>query len=431
MLDKLFNKLSISSTFIKVSLKNSIQVIVKFIIGILNIKILAVYVGPTGMALVSQLINFIQLGSNFSGLGFNSGVIKYIASNQHSNKKQDLIISTSFICVLVFSIVLGITIAIFPKLICNLIYNNDGYYRIIQFSGIFLTSTASLNLYISILNGLQNLKYFIRVNLATNITGFCISLFSVWLYGLIGLLWGQLFTSFLTAIIAFVFFIKRIRVTHFKFSFLILKRLSKYSLMAITSGILSPLSIIIMRKIIILDLGEHTAGLWDGINKISNNYIMLLTLSFSYYFLPRFASIRTNKELNNELIKIYKILLPILILGAGAIFSTRTIIIRYLFSSEFNQMSDFFLWQNIGDVFRVLSWVIGYLFIAKEKVVIFISTEITSIALQVLFLKIINLYELNLTMYYGIENIFYFIIMFSIYKYSFRTNYTSPSSAKL
>ena len=70
---------------IKVSIRNSIQVITKFIVGVLNIKIIAVTVGAEGMALLGQLNNFLQISSGISSLGFNKGIVKLISQHKMIN----------------------------------------------------------------------------------------------------------------------------------------------------------------------------------------------------------------------------------------------------------------------------------------------------------------------------------------------------------
>lgn len=53
--------------------------IIKVIAGLISIKIVAVYVGSTGLTLMGQFQNFINMMSGIASAGVNSGVIKYIA----------------------------------------------------------------------------------------------------------------------------------------------------------------------------------------------------------------------------------------------------------------------------------------------------------------------------------------------------------------
>jgi PST family polysaccharide transporter len=413
------------SKLITTSLKNSIQVIIRFVLGFLNIKVVALFVGPTGMALVSQLQSSLQIGSSLAGLGINNGVVRFLSQFKYSTKRQDLILATSFLSVLVASLFLGLLIYLFPKFISNLIFNTPEYFQITRYSGIFFFTTSFLRLFLAYLNGTENLKQYVTYNILITFSSFITSFIAVYFWGIQGLLWSQIFLSSIAFCFVFITVRKRLKLKDLSFSFLMLKRLSNYSLMAITSSVLSPLTSFIIRKIIASDLSWDMAGFWDGINKVSNNYIMLITSSFIFYFLPAFSQLKNNNEIRKEIHSTFKNLIPVLILGALIILFSRHLIIRILFSESFTSMSELFLWQVIGDYFKIMSWVIGYLFIAKEKVKTYIVTEFVSMLLQIALAKAFIAMNSNLTMYYGIENILYFCIMYLCYNWHFKRAKTS------
>ena len=78
-------------------------------------------------------------------------------------------------------------------------------------------------------------------------------------------------------------------------------------------------------------------------------------------------------------------MLPILVVSAAAVFFSRDIIIRILFTSEFLNMRDLFIWQLAGDVIKLCGWLLAILFLAKKMVKWFIITEVY-FSLQYVFL---------------------------------------------
>jgi len=70
-------------------------------------------------------------------------------------------------------------------------------------------------------------------------------------------------------------------------------------------------------------------------------------------------------ELKKEIFYGYRIILPIVVFMALGIYFLRDFAILILFSDEFIPMSDLFFYQLIGDVFKIASWLLGYLMIAK------------------------------------------------------------------
>ncbi len=398
---------------LKTSIKNSLQVLLRFFIGIVNIKVVAFYIGPTGMALISQLQNFLQMGTIVSGLGFNNGIIKYGSELKPPSKQYDTILSTAFTSIIITSVLMGLISALSSETLSKYLFSTPKYAFIIQLSGIHFLSLSIINFFLAYLNGIQKLYRFIVINIILSLSGFAIGLIFILHYGLIGLMWAQISIALPTLTIIALGIKKIFSNNRYTFSLSALQKLSTFSLMAITSGILGHIAPFVIRKIIAQQVSWQIAGLWDGLNKISSNYIMLLTMSFSYYFLPTFAKLTHSSAIKKELLKSFKTVIPILFIGSLALYFSKDIIIKLLFTSEFNAISSLFIWQIIGDFFKVLSWIIAYLLIAKEQVKIFISTELISVILQIAFAYWFTKLQLPINIYYCVENIIYFIILIS------------------
>lgn len=408
---------------VSTSLKNSIQVIVRFAISVLNIKIVAVLVGPSGMALVSQLNNVLQVGLSFSNLGIKDGIVKYIAQHKDDKGTQNKYISTSIIAVLFTSILIGIIAFIFSKNLSEHYLKTDEYYLIFRFASIFLVASSLLNLLLSILNGLKQQKYFIITNIVLSVSGFLVALSAVLVWGLDGLLWAQLFLTFFAFLFGIIIYKRVVKINSYTFSTEVLKKLSKYSAMGLFSAVVGPMIYIAIRNIIIIESSIEMAGLWDGINKISNSYILIITSAFSYYFIPTFSQLERKQDIVNEVKKAYQLLIPLLLFGALVIFFGKDLIIKILFTKEFEDMRPFFIWQVIGDFFKVLSWILAILLIAKARIKTYITIELIAMGLQVLLVKLIttHLDHSYLTLYYSVENILYFLaLVFVFYLYYFK-----------
>jgi len=408
-----------NSDLFKTTIKNSIQVFVRFVIGILQIKIVATFVGPSGMAMVSQLQNSLQIGLNFSSLGFNNGVVKYLSHYHYSQSRKQLIISTSLLAVTTISLFLGLIIFIFPDFFVLHVFNSREYIDVVKYSGVHLFVMSLLNLFLSILNGTKQLRYFVFLNVFASLTGFVVVFIAVYYFKLLGLLWVQNLYGIIAFILVVFLFRKMYSKLKLTFSLVVLKRLSNYSLMAIVSGVLSPLTFIVIRNAIVKHTSLDDAGLWDGANKISTNYIMLASMSFSYYFLPTFSSLTSSIAIRHEVKKAFKLIIPLLILGGLVFFLTRQLMVDLLFSVEFTGMVPLLKWQIIGDGFKVLSWVLGVLLIAKEKTSFYIGTEFVSVGLQIAFVYLlVPLMGIEgSTLAYCLENVIYFAVLCVLYYY--------------
>jgi len=197
--------------------------------------------------------------------------------------------------------------------------------------------------------------------------------------------------------------------------------------MAITAAILSPLSYVILRNHIADAMGWDSAGYWQSMVYISNIYLMVITTSLSTYYLPRLSEITDKKELKQEIKNGYKIIMPIVVLSALAMFVLKDIIILVLLSEEFLPMRELFFFQLCGDIVKMASWLLAYLFLAKAMTKIFVITEIIfTVSFILLGIALTNTYGLvGITYAYCINVILYLsVVFFLVKKYVFNEKYS-------
>ena len=99
MLDKL-NITAILKSFSLVSFANIIKLVISFVC----IKLIAIMLGPSGVALIGQLNNFVAMIMSFSGGGIMTGITKYVAENRDSEERSKDYISTAFRITIYFSL---------------------------------------------------------------------------------------------------------------------------------------------------------------------------------------------------------------------------------------------------------------------------------------------------------------------------------------
>ena len=161
-----------------------------------------------------------------------------------------------------------------------------------------------------------------------------------------------------------------------KFELPVVKKFFGYSVMTLTSLALFPVSQMLLRGYVISEISASDAGIWEGMNRISAMYLGVITSALTIYYLPRLSEIQDKGELRREIFKCYKVIVPILICISFLIFMLRYFILWFLFTPEFYKMSELFPWQLVGDFFKICSWMLSFLMVAKAQTKNFILTEI-------------------------------------------------------
>lgn len=374
----------------------AISTLVKMLTSFITVKVVAVVIGPTGIALLGQLNNFTNIVMTVASGGINNGITKHIAENKEAPRKIQLFLSTALHITILLSAVCGFVLILFAKPLSRLILSDATYAYVFILFGITITLYTLNSFILSILNGYKDFKKFINISIVTSLVGAFFTIGLVWVWNLKGALISAVTYQSVVFFITLLMVIKSkwVTLTNFNkhFSKSVLKKYMGYSLMTLVTAATVPISQLLIRSYVITNLSITEAGWWEAINRISGMYLLVITSSFGVYYLPRLSEINNKKELRKEIFTSYKVILPIIIFGFALVYFGRDLIIQILFSKEFYPMRDLFVWQLLGDFFKISSWLLAYLMIAKTMIKQYILTEIifssTFVALSILLVNL-------------------------------------------
>ena len=414
---------------VKTSFFSAIITLIRLASGFIANKVVAIYTGPGGVALMGAFTNFIALALTFANGAINNGVIKYTSEYEGNEVQQKLLVSTSFKISIYCSIIFGPILIIFAPIFSTWILTNNIYTNAIRVLGISIVLYSLNSLLISILNGRHQIKTYTLVNTIGSIVGLLFTIFLVYFFKVDGALYALVLSQ---SIVFFVTLLLIVKSPWFSWSYftqpfnkVLAKKLGGFSLMAIVTAILVPVSQILLRNLLIDKVGIDGAGYWQGMMKVSDGYLLLIVTTLSTYYLPKLSSLKTNKELRNEIFKGYKIILPVVLFGCAAIYYLRYWLIKVLYTPSFSPMEALFFWQLVGDFFKMAAWILSYLMLAKAMVKIFIFTEVLFTVLYVVFGFIfVDQFKLvGITFAFALNYLLYFLTMLYIFrKLIFRRN---------
>jgi PST family polysaccharide transporter len=401
----------------KTSLLNGIAVAVKLASALVLNKVLAVYVGPAGYAIIGQFQNVVSILVSLAGGVVSTGVTKSTAQHFDDEAKQHKVWQTAIRFSLAASLLAGFVLLIVGGRLSEWLLHRVDMSNIFIWLALALPAMAGNNLLLAIVNG----KKEVGIYIAANITGSFVSLLLIGLLAFYFGLFGALLAFTISPAIVLLSTAALVaRRTWFKSHFLwgkmdasSTRELSGFAIMGITSALVVPVSYMLIRDHLATRLGLPAAGFWQASWKISEIYLMLVTTTLSVYYLPRLAEIRTAPELKAEIIKVYRFVMPIVVIGALTIYLLRDFIIRILFTEDFQPMRELFAWQLTGDVIKIGSWVLAYIMIGRGMVRVFVITEISfSLSFFLLSWWLVDLFGLSgVAMAYAINYSLYWVTM--------------------
>lgn len=390
--------------------------------GFVLIKIVALLAGPLGVALIGQFSDFNSIVMALALGGISSGVIKYTSQYKDNYDELSKIWQTA--------VWVSITLSI-PVIIVLLVFHNwlaQEFLHDVQYGSILVVFAFSLgfyvvnNLLLNILNGLHEIKQFNTLSILNSILGLLITIALVYQYKVYGALLAMV-TSQSIALFIIVFFVRNqawFQLSHFcgKFDKYYFKKLLSFTVMSLTLICVVPLSQMFVRGYLASKTSWNTAGYWQGLQKISDAYLMIVCTALGTYLLPKLARLQTREEIGEELSGSYKLVMPFVIVIAVVIYCLRDFIIQLLFAKSFGAMRDMFFWQLLGDCFKIASYVLAYLMLARVKTKLFmITTIIWGVSFSFLSYLFINVVGADgAVIAFALSYMMYFLLFVFLYR---------------
>lgn len=365
---------------VKTSFFTGISTAITFISGFIVTKVVAVKIGPSGMAYVGQYQNSIAIFAMLSTCAIASGVVKYLSTYKDDKEKQQQVVTTAMSIILLCSFAVSLFVIPASAFLSKVAFHTTDFWVVYLLYGVFVSIISLNTFFSSVLNGFKEIKKLTVISIISSLGGI---IFTVVFAQTMGVK-GVLIASNFIALVVFGFnisFIRKVEGIKWKPNFKkwdnkMVKLLLAFTLMGIISGFAAPAMQLLVRDRIISKFSILDAGCWQAVTRISDYYLSFITTVLAVYYLPRLSEINSKTELRKEIIHGYKIILPVVGILAFLIWLCKIWVVKILFTPEFLPMLPLFKYQLLGDFFKIGSWLIGYIMISKALTKTFILSEL-------------------------------------------------------
>jgi PST family polysaccharide transporter/antigen flippase len=398
----------------KASIATAVAQSVRMLSGLVVIKLIAVYLGPEGFGRLGHFMSLIAILGVLAGGGILNGIVKYVAEYKNTPDRLHSFLSNALAYTLIFSSLLFLVIALSSRQISLILFNGEEFTQLIIFLGFIQYLYGLVTFCNGTINGLRQTVKFAKIIIFGTLIGLPTSYFLIITYGFSGAVIG------LAAVNACLLFPATFEFYKFKFfkkiKFRLNKqdtfRLSKFSLMQMFSLVTLPLAEMYIRSLIIQDAGWHQAGIWQGLMRLSSVYVGFFTTFFAAYYMPSLSSLFHKNQIFKYVARYLVVIGSMFLAIALMVYILRDFVFAVIFSKEFVIPAEYVGFQLIGDFFKIMSYVIGFLIVAKAKLKLYIMAELAQSALYLgvatWFIKVGDVSKVFPA--YAISNFLYFSI---------------------
>ncbi len=365
---------------------NSIYLVFTIILGILSSKIIAISIGPSGMAIVGNFRQFFQSLESAVILGINQGMIHKVSKYENQFSR---IISTAFI-LLMFTTIFAILILLIGQnyFYINILNETISTKHCLVILAILIPFIVGSHFVLSIANGKQEHQKILKIQILSIFISFLISAIFIYQFKIIGAL-ISVFTYpvvlFFVGCIYLKFPFSKINIHLFDKK--IAYRYSNYALMTIVTAILSMLIGIYIRNMIISQASIQQAGYYEAIQRISSNYSLFYITAINLFYFSKLSKAKSKTIINGIIVNYLKNIVSLFFIGLCLIFIFKKYIIKILFTENFIEMDNLFFWQLLYDFIKSITTIFGIWLIIQQRIKLFLITEILSFGLLLLFSK--------------------------------------------
>lgn len=358
--------------------------------GVARTKIIALLLGSVGFGIIGVFQNVIQIFSTIGMLGYDTGSVREIAlaNTSGSNERLRQIVSVVRYWFLGIALMAMTLTLLFCYPISRWAFSNTSYAIPIAFLSLSVLFGILSRGNIVVLQGLNKVGDMAKATIWGNIFAVVASVPLYFLFGLKGIVPSLILSTFIQFVVA-VKYRKKLQISPTKISvstaFRQGKKTLKFGIAIMISAVVSTLTLFMMRTLIIDRIGLSGAGFFQAVWTITNTYLLMVLSSMSADYFPRLSAVSENDAKIRESVdkQTYIVMLIVTPIITGMLVFGKYVL-WILYSGEFLVAQELLNWQLLGTFFKVASWPMAFILLAKGKGRLYIFSEISFFAVYYL-----------------------------------------------
>lgn len=401
-----------ASRLARTTLYSAASTSVRLLFSILSNKIMAFYLGPAGIGLLGQLASFQTIASSIASLGMSSVVVRFIAGPEPEREKSSYLFAAIVITLIMSGSTAGF-VALFASNLSMILFGSNSVQGVVILCAVSLLASPLAALILAALNATWQIGLVTIFGILSSVLSVVLLSLGVFAAGWKGALYASASCQLIIGLATLALFPALRRACNPKATEQTrehVRKLLSYTTMAVVSSIAAPVTVFLIRTMLIDRLSLDAAGKWQALWRISETYLSLVISVMSVYYIPRLSELRDDPDnLRNEIFRGFRLFVPAACFMAIVIYMLRNWIVAILFTEEFTEITALFAAQLSGDVLKVASWLLANLMLIRGMIFIYVTLEIM---FSVLFYVLSNV----MVSYLGLAGMGYsFAMVYAVY----------------
>ena len=352
---------------------------INVLIGIIRAKIFVLIVGPAGLGVMGMLSNIQGVAGAIAGLGLQTLAVQRLSQSAKRPKLFAYLRRLFWISFILQGVAGALMIVLLATPLSDLAFGSDTFSdEILLLSiGVFFSLISVYQF--SVLKSLRQISDIAQLIISGTLIGSILALLAVWLFGMSGIILFVIVQPAVNAALGWIYVRKSLEAApeppplsagRAQFPGFWRKQIT-ISLPYMFGLLLPMLVALVLRSIVLTDLGVEAAGYFHAAWTISFQYIGLLVIAMGTDYYPRLSAVITNQKEASGLVN--QQVLVTMVLGGPVLvmlFLCAPLVLQILYSADFLAGTTMLRWQTAANFFYLIATTLSFILLAQNKSVL-------------------------------------------------------------
>ena len=350
------------------------------LIGIVKVKVLAVLLGPVGIGLMGLYQNIMNMAAMLAGCGMASSGVRQLAASADEAATLSIVRRALWLGNLVLGFAGMAILWLLREPVAHWVFGDSSHSGAVGWLGIGLLLTLIAGSQTALLQGLRRIDDLAKVSILGAIVGALVGTLAIYFLGTDGVLWFVLTAPAANFVVA-SYYAARLPRPQESYDLVAIHQqwlaILKLGIPLMSAGLLTLITQLAVRSIIVRELGLEASGYFQAAWAISFTYVGFVLNAMAMDYFPRLTAAIDDREIARQLVNEQAEMA--LLLSAPILMAMITLapwVIHILYAESFSPAAEILKWQVLGDIFKVASVPIVFIFLAAGRGGVAIGVQI-------------------------------------------------------
>lgn len=343
-------------------------------------KCVAVLLGTEGMGISALFTSSSNTLQKFASLGLNLAIVREMADGSKDKDSISHLTSLALKILTATSLLGAIICILFATPLSKITFGSADQTYQFMLLGIAVAFGIAGTGILSMLQGLHEVKQLSKASIVGGLTGLLVGVPLYYFYGTKGIVPAMIALSMAMFLFYYISLRKTVERKPFQFSLKehmpIIKRLLALGIILMASDLIGTL-VTYGINLFVRTFGSYNdVGLYQAANSATAQYSGMVFAAMAMDYFPRLTKAASDNKLMHTIVNRQSEIVSLIIAPAACLLIlTAPIIIKILFTEEFNPILHLMRWMGLGILLRALHMPMGYITFAKGNKKVFFYLE--------------------------------------------------------